>query len=681
MSNIKIKVVGIGGAGGNTISRLSKYKTEGVDLIIINTDSQDLKKVKADFKIQIGNKITKGLGTGMNPGNGLRAAKESSEEIKNLLIDADMVFITGGFGGGCLRGSSFILTNPEGPVRDDSIKPGSMVYTFENGSLIKRKVLAAMKTGIKKVLELKTRNRTIYASEDHPFLRVKPLNHLSNDRFSKFTLEWIELRNLEIGDLIVILRKLPDERNSLKLPDDSLTNTKFCQLFGFLLGDGWISRSKDSWKVYFAISDNEENNQKYLNIIKETVGLQMKKNKEGIWYQGNSKKIYELLEKLGLHKPAKEKEIPNWVFALPELQKKAFIIGLADADGCYSVQAGGTGLSKKEIKFEMSSEKLIKGLKVLCDGIGLRTSNVSSRKRILKPPHSKKEKEFTSWTLRIYKTHELLGVLPHPKVRAGLSFLYKFRSKKTPEFFKYFGFNRIKSIKKIGNEEVYDITVEKSHNFIADGFVVHNTCSGAAPIVADIAKSQGALTIAVITKPFSFEGVQRTRIAKSALKNLKDKVDALISIPNNRLVKLANEKTTLDYSFSTGDKILREAILGICDLILKPGIINVDFAAVKTILKNSGRALITQSQAKGKNRAIRAAKEALSSPMIDFSPKGARGVLFNIAGKDLSLSEIKEAANTICQNVNKSAKIIFGAREDKELKKGVIKIMLIATGF
>jgi len=306
-SNIKIKVVGIGGAGGNTISRLSKYKIEGVDLIIINTDSQDLKKVQADFKIQIGNKITKGLGTGMNPGNGLRAAKESSEDIKNLLIGTDMVFITGGFGGG--------------------------------------------------------------------------------------------------------------------------------------------------------------------------------------------------------------------------------------------------------------------------------------------------------------------------------------------------------------------------------------TCSGAAPIVADIAKSQGALTIAVITKPFSFEGAQRAKIAKSALKNLEDKVDALISISNNRLVKLANEKTTLDYSFSTGDKILREAILGICDLILKPGIINVDFAAIKTILKNSGRALIAQGQAKGENRAIRAAKEALSSSLLDFSPKGAKGILFNIAGKDLSLSEIKEAANTICQNVNKSAKIIFGAREDKKLEKGVIKIMLIATGF
>ena len=305
--NIKIKVIGIGGAGGNAISRLSNHKIEGVDLIIINTDSQDLKKVKADFKIQIGNKITRGLGTGMNPGNGLKAAKESSEDIKNLLIGADMVFITGGVGGG--------------------------------------------------------------------------------------------------------------------------------------------------------------------------------------------------------------------------------------------------------------------------------------------------------------------------------------------------------------------------------------TCSGAAPIVAEIAKSQGALTIAVIIKPFSFEGSQRTKIAKTALKNLKDKVDALISISNNRLVKLANEKTTLDHSFLTGDKILREAILGICDLILKPGIINVDFAAVKTILKNSGRALIAQGQAKGKNRAIQAAKETLSSPLLDFSPKGARGILFNIVGKNLNLSEIKEAADIICQNVNKSAKIIFGAREDKKLKKGVIKIMLIATGF
>jgi len=313
-SNIKIKVVGIGGAGGNTISRLLKYlpvggktKKEGVDLIIINTDSQDLKKIKADFKIQIGNKITKGLGTGMNPANGLKAAKESSEDIKKVLTGADIVFITGGLGGG--------------------------------------------------------------------------------------------------------------------------------------------------------------------------------------------------------------------------------------------------------------------------------------------------------------------------------------------------------------------------------------TCSGAAPVVAEIAKSQNSLTIGIFTKPFSFEGNQRAKIAKNALKNLENKVDALISISNNRLVKLANKKTTLDYSFSTGDKILREAILGICDLILKPGIINVDFAAVKSILKNSGRALIAQGQAKGENRAIQAAQNALSSSLLDFSPKGAKGILFDVAGRNLGLSEIKEAANTICKNINKSAKIIFGAREDKELKKGVMKIMLIATGF
>jgi len=233
---------------------------------------------------------------------------------------------------------------------------------------------------------------------------------------------------------------------------------------------------------------------------------------------------------------------------------------------------------------------------------------------------------------------------------------------------------------KEGSDRIRKVLIGADMVFITGG-AGGGTCSGAAPIVAEIAKSQGCLTIAIITKPFSFEGAQRTRIAKSALKSLEDKVDALISISNNRLVKLANKKTTLNYSFSTGDKILREAILGISELILKPGIINVDFAAVKTILRNSGRALISQGQAKGENRAIQAAKEALSSPLLDFSPKGAKGILFNITGKNLSLSEIKEAANTICQNVNKSAKIIFGAREDKNLKKSVIKIMLIATGF
>jgi len=677
----KIKVVGVGGSGCNAISRMRKQNIKGVELIAMNTDIQDLAKSRADIKVRIGKKLTQGLGAGMNPEIGRRSAIESKEEISKALKGADMIFIACGLGGGCLRGSSLIHTNPRGPVRIDSIMPGSTVYTFSDGVLVKKKVLAAMKTGVKKVLELKTNNRTIYASEDHPFLRINALNKLSGNRFSKFTFEWVELRNLRIGDLVVILRELPDEGKPLKLPNGSLTDEKFCQLFGFLLGDGWISKEgQDSWKIHFSISDDEENDRKYLNLIKEILGLQMKNSQN--WYYAGSKKTFELLEKLGLHKRAKEKEIPVWIFTLPESQKKAFITGLADADGCYSIQTGKTGLPKEEIKFEMGSEELIKGLKILCDGIGLRTSNITLRRRFLKPPNSKEKKLFTSWTLRIYKPHELSGIYPHPKTRSGLSFLYKFRSRKTPEFFKNFGFNRVKSIKEMGNEEVYDITVEDSHNFVADGFVVHNTGTGAAPIIAESAKESGALTLAVITKPFSFEGQVRQRIAENGARKLKEKVDTMISIPNDKLLLNLEPSTSLLNAFWACDDILRQAVQGISDLVSLPGIINVDFADVKAITQNAGTALFGVAKAQGEGRAVKAALSAINSPFLDVSIKGAKGILFNVSGgKDISLADIDEVAKTITQEINPEAKVIFGAVQDEKLKKGEIKVTVVATGF
>ena len=676
----KIKVVGVGGSGSNAVSRMAKCRIKGVELIAINTDAQDLTKSRANLKLRIGRKATQGLGTGMNPAIGRKSALENRAEIAQMLKGADMIFITCGLGGGCLRGSSLIHTNPEGPVRVDSIKPGSTVYTFSNNSLAKRKVLAAMKTGVKKVLELKTNNKTIYASEDHPFLRVHPLNNLSGNRFSKFTFEWTELRNLNPGDLVVILRKLPDEGKPLELPDGSLTDEKFSQTFGFLLGDGWISRSKDSWGVYFSPSKNEENNQKYSNLIQKAFNLQMKRREN--WYQGHSKKIYELLEELGLHKPSKEKEVPQWIFTLPNSQKKAFIRGLADADGCYLIQIGKTGLPKKEIKFEMSSEKLIKELKILCDSIGLRTGNVTSRQRMVKAPNSKEEILSTSWILRIYKTQELLETLPHPKARSGISFLYKFRSRKTPEFFRHFGFNRVKSIKEMGNEEVYDITVEGSHNFVADGFLVHNTGTGASPVVAEIAKESGALTLAVVTTPFSFEGQVRERIAENGLRHLKERVDTLISVSNNKLLSTLSPNISLVNAFWICDDTLRQAVQGISDLVTMSGIVNVDFADVKAIMSNAGTALFGVGSAQGEGRAQKAALSAINSPLLDISIKGAKGILFNVSGgKDISLSEIDEVAKTITREVSPEVKIIFGAIQDNRLKKGEIKVTVIATGF
>jgi cell division protein FtsZ len=208
------------------------------------------------------------------------------------------------------------------------------------------------------------------------------------------------------------------------------------------------------------------------------------------------------------------------------------------------------------------------------------------------------------------------------------------------------------------------------------------TGSGASPIIAEIAQNQGALTIAVVTKPFSFEGRQRKIIAGKALENLKDATDTLLIIPNDKILSLIDKDTTLLSAFWACDEILREAVQGISDLIVLPGIINVDFADVKAIMKNSGPALFGTGVAKGDKRAESAVNQSLESQLLDFSIKGAKGVLFNIsAGRDLNLDEIDTIANMITKNVNPKAKIIFGATTDRKLQKGALKITVIATGF
>lgn len=216
--------------------------------------------------------------------------------------------------------------------------------------------------------------------------------------------------------------------------------------------------------------------------------------------------------------------------------------------------------------------------------------------------------------------------------------------------------------------------------FVTCGFG-GGTGSGAAPIVAEASKGLGVLTIAVVTTPFSFEGEQRKKIAQEALKNLNGKVDSLLVISNDNLLKIVDEKTTVSNAFEMCDQVLHEAVQGITDLILVPGIINIDFASVVSILKNSGRALFGIGKAAGENRAIIAAEKAIKSPLLDFSINGAKGVLFSAAGKDVSLNEIQEAAKVITKNVDSKAQIIFGAVKDNSLKKGEIKITVIATKF
>ncbi|MGC8812555.1 MAG: hypothetical protein ACP5O8_03145 [Candidatus Aenigmatarchaeota archaeon] len=376
-------------------------------------------------------------------------------------------------GGGCLRGDSLILTNPEGPVPISSIKPGTTVYTInESGDLEKRKVLAAMKTGVKKVFEIKTKNRTLYASFDHPFLRVKKLNQLSNGRFSKFSLEWVEAQNLKVGDLVVILREVADEGEPFKLPD---------------------------------------------------------------------------------------------------------------------------------------------------------------------------------------------------------------RRKTTEEFFRHFGFAKIVSVKDKGEEEVFDITVEGSHNFIAEGFVVHNTGTGSLPVIADTAKKMGALTVAVVTLPFSMEGKVRMANAREGLKNLEGVVDTLIVIPNDKLLEIVPD-VSIATAFKVADEILVNAVKGITELVTKPGLVNLDFADVRAVMSQGGLAMIGMGESDTENRALEAVEKALNNPLITVDINGAKGALINVmGGPDITIKEAQQVCEAVSTKLSPDAKIIWGAQIAKELGD-TIRALLIITG-
>lgn len=229
--------------------------------------------------------------------------------------------------------------------------------------------------------------------------------------------------------------------------------------------------------------------------------------------------------------------------------------------------------------------------------------------------------------------------------------------------------------------EIAQLLKGSSMVFIAAG-LGGGTGSGAAPVVADIARKEGALTVAIVAKPFSFEGAQRRQIATKALQTLKDKVDALIAVSNDKILSLVDAETTLQDALLTCDEILHQAVQGITDIILIPGIINVDFADVKAIMQGAGKAMFGIGRAQGERRIVEAARLAMRSPLLDFSIEGAKGLLFNIMGRgDLSLAEIEEAAKIITQSMNPEAKVIFGATRDRSLEKNEVKIILIATGF
>lgn len=229
-------------------------------------------------------------------------------------------------------------------------------------------------------------------------------------------------------------------------------------------------------------------------------------------------------------------------------------------------------------------------------------------------------------------------------------------------------------------EKIQDMLNGSDMVFLASG-MGGGTGTGAAPVIAKIAKDLGALTIAVVTKPFTFEGTRRMVNAEDGIENLKDKVDTLIVIPNQRILDVVDKKVSLLEAFRVADSVLSQGVQGISDLITMPGLINVDFADVRTIMTNAGSALMGIGTGAGEGRAQSAARAAVSSPLLEISMDGARGVLFNITGgSDLTMNEVDEAAKIIAEAADPDANIIFGTAIDESLKEQ-IKITVIATGF
>jgi len=230
------------------------------------------------------------------------------------------------------------------------------------------------------------------------------------------------------------------------------------------------------------------------------------------------------------------------------------------------------------------------------------------------------------------------------------------------------------------SDDIYEVLQDADMVFITAG-MGGGTGTGASHIIAQIARETGALTIGVVTRPFAFEGTQRQRTALQGIEKLKEHVDTLIVIPNDRLLEVADRRASLQDAFRLADDVLRQGIQGISELITVPGLINLDFADVRTIMSEGGAALMAVGRASGEDRAAKAAQEAISSALLDVTIDGARGILFNVrGGKDLSLFEVNEAAEIIRQTAHPDVNIIFGAVIDDQMQDE-IQITVIATGF
>ncbi|MFC1987067.1 cell division protein FtsZ [Chloroflexota bacterium] len=228
-------------------------------------------------------------------------------------------------------------------------------------------------------------------------------------------------------------------------------------------------------------------------------------------------------------------------------------------------------------------------------------------------------------------------------------------------------------------DDVRQATTGADMVFIAAG-MGGGSGTGSAPLVAEVAKQSGALTIAIVTKPFTFEGVNRNKVADEGIIDLMDKVDTLIIIPNDRLFDLCDQKTGVDGAFKLADEVLHHGVQAIAEVITVPGLINLDFADIRTIMKDAGPAWMSVGRGTGQNRAADSAKQALDSPLLDVSMAGANGVLFNITGNNLTLFEVNSAAEVIRQAVDPEANVIFGVVLDPNMGNDV-RLTLIATGF
>lgn len=230
------------------------------------------------------------------------------------------------------------------------------------------------------------------------------------------------------------------------------------------------------------------------------------------------------------------------------------------------------------------------------------------------------------------------------------------------------------------SEKIYEALKDADMIFITAG-MGGGTGSGAAPVIAEIAKDLGSLTVAVVTKPFSFEGMRRKLVAEQYTELLKEKVDTLITIPNDRLREVVDKKTSIVDAFRVVDDVLRQGVQGISDLITVPGLINLDFADVKTIMREAGSSMMGIGMGTGENRAVEAARAAVMSPLLEINITGARGILFNVTGgSDLGLFEVNEAAEVIKEAADPEANIIFGTVIDDRMRDEV-KVTVIATGF